>query len=162
MHRPDLRRHWHRGTSASSEPGTGYRGWSFLQPHGSFIASCGNRGSICVGIRGRWTYTFNGNQLCVPSRRNDCRDWDDAGALDVARRTRQFYPTGPLSMIYSVLRWINGVALHWFYRDIRITARERIPLGGPLLIAANHQNALVDSLIVAWVVPRRIAMTAKA
>jgi 1-acyl-sn-glycerol-3-phosphate acyltransferase len=65
-------------------------------------------------------------------------------------------------MIYSVLRWINGIALHWFYRDIRITGRERIPARVPLLIAANHQNALVDSLIVAWVVPRRIAMTAKA
>jgi 1-acyl-sn-glycerol-3-phosphate acyltransferase len=65
-------------------------------------------------------------------------------------------------MIYNILRWINGVALHWFYRDIRIAGRERIPTGVPLLIAANHQNALVDSLIVAWVMPRRIAMTAKA
>jgi len=65
-------------------------------------------------------------------------------------------------MIYNALRWINGVALHWFYRDIRITGRERIPAGVPLLIAANHQNALVDSLIVAWVMPCRIAMTAKA
>ncbi len=65
-------------------------------------------------------------------------------------------------MIYNALRWIDGVALHWFYRDIRITGRERIPAGVPLLIAANHQNALVDSLIVAWVMPRRIAMTAKA
>jgi len=65
-------------------------------------------------------------------------------------------------MIYSVLRWINGVALHWFYGDIRISGKERIPTGVPLLIAANHQNALVDSLIVGWVMPRRIAMTAKA
>ena len=65
-------------------------------------------------------------------------------------------------MIYNTLRWINRVALHWFYRDIRITGGERIPVRAPLLIAANHQNALVDSLIVAWVVPRRIAMTAKA
>jgi 1-acyl-sn-glycerol-3-phosphate acyltransferase len=65
-------------------------------------------------------------------------------------------------MIYSVLRWINGIALHWFYRDIRIAGRDRIPARAPLLIAANHQNALVDSLIVAWVIPRRIAMTAKA
>jgi 1-acyl-sn-glycerol-3-phosphate acyltransferase len=65
-------------------------------------------------------------------------------------------------MIYNVLRWINGIALYWFYRDIHITGKERIPARVPLLIAANHQNALVDSLIVAWVVPRRIAMTAKA
>ena len=65
-------------------------------------------------------------------------------------------------MIYNALRWINGIVLHWFYRDIRITGRGRIPTTAPLLIAVNHQNALVDSLIVAWVVPRRIAMTAKA
>jgi 1-acyl-sn-glycerol-3-phosphate acyltransferase len=65
-------------------------------------------------------------------------------------------------MIYNVLSWINGIALHWFYRDIRVTGRERIPAGAPLLIAVNHQNALVDSLIVAWVVSRRITMTAKA
>lgn len=65
-------------------------------------------------------------------------------------------------MIYNALRWVNGIALHWFYRDIRVTGRNRIPFSAPLLIAVNHQNALVDSLIVAWVVPRRIAMTAKA
>jgi 1-acyl-sn-glycerol-3-phosphate acyltransferase len=65
-------------------------------------------------------------------------------------------------MIYNGLRWVNGIALHWFYRDIRVTGRHKIPASAPLLIAVNHQNALVDSLIVAWVVPRRIAMTAKA
>jgi 1-acyl-sn-glycerol-3-phosphate acyltransferase len=65
-------------------------------------------------------------------------------------------------MIYSVLKWINGIALHWFYGDIRVVGKDKIPARGPLLIAVNHQNALVDSLIVGWVVPRRIAMTAKA
>jgi 1-acyl-sn-glycerol-3-phosphate acyltransferase len=65
-------------------------------------------------------------------------------------------------MIYSALRWVNGVALHWFYRDIRVTGRQNIPCDVPLLIAVNHQNALVDSLIVGWVIPRRITMTAKA
>jgi len=65
-------------------------------------------------------------------------------------------------MIYGILRWITGIALHWFYKDIRVMGRERIPTKGPLLIAVNHQNALVDSLIVGWVVPRRVAMTAKA
>jgi 1-acyl-sn-glycerol-3-phosphate acyltransferase len=65
-------------------------------------------------------------------------------------------------MIYTLLRWITGIALHWFYNDIRIVGAERIPVSGPLLIAVNHQNALVDSLIVGWLVPRRITMTAKA
>jgi 1-acyl-sn-glycerol-3-phosphate acyltransferase len=65
-------------------------------------------------------------------------------------------------MIYSVLKWITGIALHWFYGDIRVVGEERIPATGPLLIAVNHQNALVDSLIVGWVIPRTLAMTAKA
>jgi len=65
-------------------------------------------------------------------------------------------------MIYALLKWITGIALHWFYRDIRVLDGERIPVTGPLLIAVNHQNALVDSLIVGWVVPRQINMTAKA
>jgi 1-acyl-sn-glycerol-3-phosphate acyltransferase len=65
-------------------------------------------------------------------------------------------------VIYSLLRWIAGIALHWFYRDIRVNGADKIPTDRPLLIAVNHQNALVDSLIVGWVVPRRITMTAKA
>jgi len=65
-------------------------------------------------------------------------------------------------MIYSLLRWIVGIALYWFYRDIRIVGKERIPHDGPLLIAVNHQNALIDSLVVSWLAPRRVAMTAKA
>ncbi len=65
-------------------------------------------------------------------------------------------------MIYSMLRWISGIALHWFYRDIRIIRADRIPKSGPFLIAVNHQNALVDSLIIGWLMPHRITMTAKA
>ena len=65
-------------------------------------------------------------------------------------------------MIYNLLKWITGIALHWFYRDICVIGSEKIPADVPLLIATNHQNALVDSLIVGWVVPRRITMTAKA
>src|ERR1041385_7421697 len=65
-------------------------------------------------------------------------------------------------MIYSALRWIAGVALHWFYGDIRVIGREKIPRNVPLLIAVNHPNALVDSLVVGWLMPRRVVMTAKA
>jgi len=65
-------------------------------------------------------------------------------------------------MIYRLLRWIAGIALYWFYREIRVVGREKIPPTGPLLIAVNHKNALVDSLIVGRVAPRAITMTAKA
>lgn len=65
-------------------------------------------------------------------------------------------------MIYGILRWIAGVALHWFYGDIRVVGREKIPTRVPLLIAVNHPNALVDSLVIGWLMPRRVVMTAKA
>jgi 1-acyl-sn-glycerol-3-phosphate acyltransferase len=65
-------------------------------------------------------------------------------------------------VIYRLLRWIAGIALYWFYREIRVVGREKIPATGPLLIAVNHQNALVDSLIIGRVAPRKITMTAKA
>ena len=64
--------------------------------------------------------------------------------------------------MYGILRWIAGIALHWFYGDIRIVGGEKIPRNAPLLIAVNHVNALVDSLIIGWLMPRRVVMTAKA
>ena len=64
--------------------------------------------------------------------------------------------------MYGILRWIAGIALHWFYGEIRVVGAERIPRNTPLLIAVNHPNALVDSLIIGWLMPRRVVMTAKA
>jgi 1-acyl-sn-glycerol-3-phosphate acyltransferase len=65
-------------------------------------------------------------------------------------------------MIYRLLRWLSGIALHWFYGEIRIRGDERVPQGFPLLLAVNHQNALIDALLSAWVIPRRVTLTAKA
>ena len=65
-------------------------------------------------------------------------------------------------MIYGLLRWFTGIALHWFYSSIQITGREKIPMSGPVIIAASHHNALVDALIAGWIAPRRLTLTAKA
>lgn len=65
-------------------------------------------------------------------------------------------------MIYGVFRWLSGIALHWFYSDIQIEGRNRLPSSGPVLLAASHHNALVDALIAVWVSPRRLTLTAKA
>ena len=63
-------------------------------------------------------------------------------------------------MIYRLLRWISGIMLHWFYSEIRVDRIDRIPPSGPLLVAVNHPNAMVDSLVAGWVVPRRLRLTA--
>jgi 1-acyl-sn-glycerol-3-phosphate acyltransferase len=65
-------------------------------------------------------------------------------------------------MVYALLRAVAGIALRWFYRDIDVRGVERIPRRRPLLVTVNHPNALVDALIVGWVVPRRILITAKS
>jgi glycerol-3-phosphate O-acyltransferase / dihydroxyacetone phosphate acyltransferase len=65
-------------------------------------------------------------------------------------------------VLYRVLRFLAGVALRWYYRDLEIVGAERIPRDGPLLVAGNHPNALVDALVLGRVVPRRLLLTAKA
>ena len=65
-------------------------------------------------------------------------------------------------MLYALLRGIAGIALDWFYRDIEVVGRERVPAHGPLLIAANHPNSLIDALVVGWILPRRMLLTAKS
>jgi len=65
-------------------------------------------------------------------------------------------------VIYGLFRWFTGIALHWFYSNIEVVGKERIPSEGPVLLAASHHNALVDCLIAGWIIPRRLTITAKA
>lgn len=65
-------------------------------------------------------------------------------------------------MLYRVLRWLSGIALRWFYRDLEISGADRIPRAGPMLLAVNHPNALVDALVAGQLTDRRLLLTAKA
>jgi 1-acyl-sn-glycerol-3-phosphate acyltransferase len=65
-------------------------------------------------------------------------------------------------MLYALLRSIAGIALRWFYRRIDVVGLERLPRNAPLLVVCNHPNALVDAMLVAWALPRRIVLTAKS
>ena len=65
-------------------------------------------------------------------------------------------------MIQRLARWLSGIGLHWFYSEIRITGLDRIPRDGPILVAMNHQNALVDAMLALEIVPRKLRITAKA
>src|SRR4051812_30673510 len=65
-------------------------------------------------------------------------------------------------MLYRALRAAADVALHWYYADVVVQGGERIPAHGPLIITANHPNALVDALVVGTTMRRRVLLTAKA
>ena len=65
-------------------------------------------------------------------------------------------------MAYRLLRFVARIALRWYYRSIEVTGREHIPATGAVILAANHNNALVDALIVASSIDREVRLTAKA
>ena len=65
-------------------------------------------------------------------------------------------------MIYALMRAVARIALRWFYRDIHVEGAERVPASGPLLVAINHPNALVDVMVAGTSLPRRLTLTAKA
>lgn len=65
-------------------------------------------------------------------------------------------------MLYAVIRFVAGIALDWFYRDLAIEGAARIPRTGPLLIAVNHPNQLIDAMVVLRLAPRPVRITGKA
>src|SRR3954469_7390261 len=65
-------------------------------------------------------------------------------------------------MLFELLRATAAIALRWYYREIVLQGVERAPASGPLLIVANHPNALIDPLLVGTTLSRRILLTAKA
>ena len=65
-------------------------------------------------------------------------------------------------MLYRLLRGTASIALRWYYSDVTVQGEERVPRDGPLVILANHPNALIDPLLVGTSVPRRVLLTAKA
>src|SRR5215207_2299723 len=65
-------------------------------------------------------------------------------------------------IVYRVLRSLGRLALRWFYRDVEVAGIERLPARGPVLLASNHPNALVDALVVGCTLRRPVTLTAKA
>jgi 1-acyl-sn-glycerol-3-phosphate acyltransferase len=65
-------------------------------------------------------------------------------------------------MLYRLLRVIASIALRWYYAEIAVQGASRAPRAGPLLIVANHPNALIDPLLIGTTLPRRVLLTAKA
>jgi 1-acyl-sn-glycerol-3-phosphate acyltransferase len=65
-------------------------------------------------------------------------------------------------VLYRLLRGTASIALRWYYADIAVQGKEHMPRGGPLIILANHPNALIDPLLVGTSAPRPVLLTAKA
>ncbi len=56
---------------------------------------------------------------------------------------------------------VRGLA-RVYYPNIEITGKEHLPADGPLLLTANHQNSLMDPVMVGLVAQRPVRFLAKA
>ena len=65
-------------------------------------------------------------------------------------------------LLQTLLRPAASVALGWYYKSIEVANVERIPREGPIFVAVNHPNALIDALVVGDVMPRQVMLLAKA
>lgn len=49
----------------------------------------------------------------------------------------------------AILRLLVKIALHFYFKRIRVRGKNHIPKGKPVILVANHQNALIDPLLLA-------------
>src|SRR5258707_2353588 len=61
-----------------------------------------------------------------------------------------------------LVRALARLLLALFYRRVDVIGAERIPPVGPLIVTANHHNALVDGVLLLGHFPRRLVSVAKA
>ena len=69
---------------------------------------------------------------------------------------------GEPSRSYRMVRGLARLAAGLFYRNLELVGAERIPATGPLIVAANHQNSLVDPMLLVATLPRALRPLAKA
>jgi glycerol-3-phosphate O-acyltransferase/dihydroxyacetone phosphate acyltransferase len=65
-------------------------------------------------------------------------------------------------LAYRALRGAARLVLALFYRRVEVVGGERLPARGPVLVASNHQNALVDAMLLVSAIPRPLRPLAKA
>lgn len=68
----------------------------------------------------------------------------------------------PAGIAYDGLRALARVALSWYYGSVEVSGLDRMPRTGPVFLAGNHPNALMDALVIGVLVPRRLRMLAKS
>ncbi|HEY1434456.1 MAG TPA: 1-acyl-sn-glycerol-3-phosphate acyltransferase, partial [Thermoanaerobaculia bacterium] len=70
--------------------------------------------------------------------------------------------TPPPSRGYAFVRALTRMLLGLFYTRIEVVGEENVPASGPLILAANHHNALVDGMLLMATVQRPLRALAKA
>jgi len=52
------------------------------------------------------------------------------------------------NIFYTLLKTYQLLVFHLYYKKVKVIGRKNIPYGSPIIFTPNHQNALMDALIV--------------
>jgi 1-acyl-sn-glycerol-3-phosphate acyltransferase len=63
---------------------------------------------------------------------------------------------------YTFLRLLARFWIWFLFREVAVRGIGRVPVAGPVLLCVNHPNNLIDSLLVAAVLPRKVHLLANA
>jgi glycerol-3-phosphate O-acyltransferase / dihydroxyacetone phosphate acyltransferase len=63
---------------------------------------------------------------------------------------------------YAFLRLVARFWIWFLFREVAVREAGRVPPTGPVLLCVNHPNNLIDSLLVAAVLPRKVHYLANA
>lgn len=63
---------------------------------------------------------------------------------------------------YVLVRGLSRLLLGLFYPSIEVVGRENVPDAGPLIVAANHHNSIVDAMILMTAFDRPLRVLANA
>lgn len=66
------------------------------------------------------------------------------------------------NLLYVLLRGYVRVAMRWYFSTIKIEGISNVPVNGPLMFAANHQNSFLDGVLVACTQPRVLHFLVRA
>ncbi|HYH76092.1 MAG TPA: hypothetical protein VD841_01100, partial [Arthrobacter sp.] len=62
----------------------------------------------------------------------------------------------------AFLRALARLVLKIFFQRVEVVGEERLPLGRPMVLVANHVNGLVDAVLVVGTLPVFPRMLAKS
>lgn len=64
-------------------------------------------------------------------------------------------------MLYRLLKFLIGIGIRFYYREIKVRNKEFLRHDGPLIIIANHPNTMMDAWIIAQCISQPIYFMAK-
>lgn len=65
-------------------------------------------------------------------------------------------------MLYKLLKFLVGVGIKLYYKEIKVNGRDHLKTGDPLIIIANHPNTLMDAWVIGMLCNQPIYFMAKA